>query len=357
MPTSRSVRTQKTESASPSAPSGFDASVLDALLDLGARQHQLEEFRQRAEDRRSAVTAAVYERVVRDYQSRLAVLRAEAAPLKRRVRAEYQKLQGVIGGLRKRLEAANLDKEELEFRRDVGEIDTAEFEAKVKEPAGIIEETGLELAGLEQQAARFVEALGPDDEQADLPEAAPEPAPESAQAFEPEDEPAPTMLAEFPGDSSPTMMAEGGATVLVAEPFILPDAPDSGSLGATEFLAPEAIIAAAAETPVPDTGRTVALPAAMLVLEEEGTVTEFPLSILSYIGRSEGNQVQLARAGVSRRHAMITIGGEGHYSIQDLQSQNGTFVNGERITDAILADGDRIAVGDVEVTFRTNLSA
>ncbi len=346
MPTSRSVRTPKNETVSPAVPSGFDASVLDALLDLGARQHQLEEFRQRAEDRRSAVTAAVYERVVKDYQSRLSVLRAEAAPLKRRVRAEYQKLQQVIGGLRKRLETANLDKEELDFRREVGEIDEAEFDAKVKDPAGIIADTESELSGLEEQAARFVEALGPDDEAADSPEpdTEPEPAREPVRAVE-LDEPAPTMLADFPGDSSPTMMAG------VAEA-----APDTGPLGATEYLSPDAIMAAAGDTPQ-DSGHTVALPDAMLVLEENGEVTEYPLSLLSYIGRSEGNQVQLARAGVSRRHAMITIGAEGRYSIEDLQSQNGTFVNGERITQATLADGDRIAVGDVEVTFRSSLSA
>jgi hypothetical protein len=190
MPTSRSVRMPKTETAPSTAPSGFDASVLDALLDLGARQHQLEEFRQRAEERRSAVTAAVYERVVKDYQSRLAVLRAEAAPLKRRVRAEYQKLQLVIGGLRTRLETANLDKEELEFRREVGEIDEAEFSAKVKDPAGIIEATEAELSGLEEQAARFVEALGPEDDAADLPEPEPqpsaEPVREPVRAVEPE---------------------------------------------------------------------------------------------------------------------------------------------------------------------------
>ena len=342
MSTSRSVRTPKTETASPAVPSGFDASVLDALLDLGARQHQLEAFRQRAEERRSAVTAAVYERVVRDYQSRLAVLKAEAAPLKRRVRAEYQKLQQVIGGLRKRLETANLDKEELEFRREVGEIDEAEFETKVKAPAGIIEDTRAELSGLEEQAARFVEALGPDDEPVEMPEPEPEPVREPVRAVEPE-EPAPTMLADFPGDSSPTMMA--GVPEAAA---------DTGPLGATEYLSPDAIMAAAGEASA-DSGHTVALPDAMLVLDENGEVTEFPLSLLSYLGRSEGNQVQLARAGVSRRHAMITIGADGRYSIEDLQSQNGTFVNGERITQATLADGDRIGIGDVEVTFRSSL--
>lgn len=354
MPTSRTVRTPKSDPA-PAGASGFDASVLDALLDLGARQHQLEEFRERAEERRTAVTAAVYDRVVRDYQSRLAALRAEAAPLKRRVRAEYQKLQGVIGGLRKRLEAANLDREELEFRRDVGEIEEDEFEQKVTGPARIIDETETELTGLEAQAARFVEALGDDEEVDETPTPVPAPAPPLSQALA--DTTPPTMLADFPGDNSPTMsvMAEG-ATLLVTDPIVMGAGSDTGELGATEYLPPEAIMqAAAAEASMADAGQTISLPDAMLVLEEDGGTTEFPLSMLSYIGRSEGNQVQLARAGVSRRHAMITVAADGRYAIQDLQSQNGTFLNGERITEATLNDGDRIAVGDVEVTFRSGV--
>lgn len=355
MPTSRSVRTTKTEAVVPAVPSGFDASVLDALLDLGARQHQLEKFRQRAEERRSAVTAAVYERVVKDYQSRLAVLRAEAAPLKRRVRAEYQKLQGVINGLRKRLDAANLDKEELEFRREVGEIDQAEFDAKVEGPSGIVAETETELAALDAQATRFVEALGPDDDAADIPELqAPESQPEVEAAAS---APAAAAPADYPGDSNPTVMAEAGATILVSDHVSVP-VEDAGALGATEYLSPDAIMEAAeAAQSTTDPGHTISLPDAMLVLEEDGTTLEFPLSLLSYIGRSEGNQVQLARAGVSRRHAMIAIASDGRYTIQDLQSQNGTFVNGERITETTLADGDRIAVGDVEVTFRSSPQA
>ena len=356
MPTSRSVRTSKTEAVVPTGPSGFDASVLDALLDLGARQHKLEEFRQRAEERRSAVTTAVYERVVKDYQSRLAVLRAEAAPLKRRVRAEYQKLQGVINGLRTRLDAANLDKEELEFRREVGEIDQAEFDAKAEGPSGIVAETETELAELDAQATRFVEALGPDDDAADIPDIqAPEREPEVEPATS---APAPALAApaDYPGDSNPTMMA-GGATILVSDHVSVP-AEDAGALGATEYLSPDAVMEAAeAAQSTTDPGHTISLPDAMLVLEEDGTTMEFPLSLLSYIGRSEGNQVQLARAGVSRRHAMIAIASDGRYTIQDLQSQNGTFVNGERITETTLADGDRIAVGDVEVTFRSSPQA
>lgn len=72
------------------------------------------------------------------------------------------------------MEVAKLEKEELEFRRDLGELDDAEFTRRVEAPSEILKQCQSELDGLEAQAARFWAALGPDDATAHLPE--PEPA-------------------------------------------------------------------------------------------------------------------------------------------------------------------------------------
>ena len=44
--------------------------------------------------------------------------------------------------------------------------------------------------------------------------------------------------------------------------------------------------------------------------------------------------------------------GGGGFTIKDLGSQNGTFVNGHRVTDQVLDDGDTIEVGSVKFVFR-----
>jgi pSer/pThr/pTyr-binding forkhead associated (FHA) protein len=41
------------------------------------------------------------------------------------------------------------------------------------------------------------------------------------------------------------------------------------------------------------------------------------------------------------------------FSIQDLSSQNGVFVNGERVTEHSLKDGEQIVIGDSTMLFRT----
>src|SRR5690349_19367218 len=63
------------------------------------------------------------------------------------------------------------------------------------------------------------------------------------------------------------------------------------------------------------------------------------------VGRSSSNVIAIADLSLSRHHSAIRCV-EGVYTLCDLQSNNGTFVNGEPITEHRLAHGDRIAIGD-----------
>ena len=72
-----------------------------------------------------------------------------------------------------------------------------------------------------------------------------------------------------------------------------------------------------------------------------------PLSTSSDIGRSSRScGVTILHASVSRRHARITRTA-GSWRIVDVGSTNGTRVNSVRVTDQVLADGDRIRFGAV----------
>jgi hypothetical protein len=62
------------------------------------------------------------------------------------------------------------------------------------------------------------------------------------------------------------------------------------------------------------------------------------------IGRSSDLDMVLVEDMVSRRHAKITTTAD-EIRIQDLGSTNGTFVNGEKVDEARLSEGDRILVG------------
>ena len=69
------------------------------------------------------------------------------------------------------------------------------------------------------------------------------------------------------------------------------------------------------------------------------------------IGRSAKNDIVIKDNFVSKNHLQITDQG-GTYFIEDLNSANGTYLNGEAIHDIIeLRNGDRIGVGFIQFIF------
>lgn len=70
------------------------------------------------------------------------------------------------------------------------------------------------------------------------------------------------------------------------------------------------------------------------------------------IGRAADAAIPIDSPGISRHHARIVVTGRGA-TLEDLGSKNGTELNGSRITAPCgLADGDRIRLGAVVLTFR-----
>ena len=67
------------------------------------------------------------------------------------------------------------------------------------------------------------------------------------------------------------------------------------------------------------------------------------------IGRATGADFIVDAALVSRVHCRLTVLPDGDLEVTDLQSTNGTFVNGARIETARLAPGDTLQVGRVEI--------
>jgi diguanylate cyclase (GGDEF)-like protein len=67
------------------------------------------------------------------------------------------------------------------------------------------------------------------------------------------------------------------------------------------------------------------------------------------VGRAADCDVHVDQVGVSRRHAMFERTVEGNVQVVDLDSKNGTVLNGERISRETLRDGDKIQIGDLTI--------
>jgi pSer/pThr/pTyr-binding forkhead associated (FHA) protein len=92
-------------------------------------------------------------------------------------------------------------------------------------------------------------------------------------------------------------------------------------------------------------------PGRYLAIDDGGEVVVIALGEGALrLGRGIGADVVLEDRSVSRRHAVIMCRA-GEVVVLDDRSLNGVHVNGERIGQAALRDGDAIALGDVQMRF------
>lgn len=110
----------------------------------------------------------------------------------------------------------------------------------------------------------------------------------------------------------------------------------------------------AIDRPGPEAEATSAAfpPGRHLVVERGGEVRRLELTRqVTHLGRGFAATLQLEDPGVSRRHAIV-VQRRGSVRILDDRSANGTWVNGRRVFDAELHDGDVIVMGRAIVVYR-----
>ena len=115
---------------------------------------------------------------------------------------------------------------------------------------------------------------------------------------------------------------------------------------ANELLAPQTT-----EEPTPaDVGHY------LTIREEDGTLHRFEMKVGEapvYLGRASGNRLRIDDQSISRIHCSFSLQSTGLYYLADLNSSNGTSVNGEPLPANIARElhiGDVIQVGDIRLT-------
>ena len=68
------------------------------------------------------------------------------------------------------------------------------------------------------------------------------------------------------------------------------------------------------------------------------------------VGRNDGNAFQIPESSVSGRHCEVRLRGD-ELAVRDLQSTNGTFVDGKKISEGVVKPGQTLRVGEVELSF------
>ncbi|SNS39283.1 Forkhead associated (FHA) domain, binds pSer, pThr, pTyr [Micrococcales bacterium KH10] len=71
------------------------------------------------------------------------------------------------------------------------------------------------------------------------------------------------------------------------------------------------------------------------------------------VGRSESADIFLDDFTVSRKHAIFESIADGGFRVRDVGSLNGTYLNRERIDEAVLSAGDEVQIGKFRLTYHT----
>jgi adenylate cyclase len=92
--------------------------------------------------------------------------------------------------------------------------------------------------------------------------------------------------------------------------------------------------------------------AKLIILNQEKS-TEHELGEFNTLGRHPDNTVQILDRIISKTHCQVVAEDDG-YIIRDLGSMNGTYVNGVRVENMQLSDGDEISIGTTKLVYRTS---
>lgn len=349
----------------------IDISHLDALAKLEADQRAIRALSEKAAWHRDTVVE-VYSRVVRDYETREKALDDQARSIRERVRQDLRTLDALHDRCGEAVDQAKVELQESEFRHEIGEFTREEFQKRQQVAERTIGERQEEFESVKNLRARYLELLpaeaaapsarmaAPVAEAAAPPVAPslptpPAPPPPAASApVAPDLAPVVTAPTPPPAGLHPADTVPSGAVAAVP---IDDEEPIPPADGATSFLAPptntdfQVPLPAKAPSDSEAFG-TVAISAAMLVEDRSGLPgAHHRLGLSTSIGRTPDNQIVVPVREVSRRHAEVVLTENG-YVVKDLGSPNGTFVNGERITEHRLQDEDRIAMGGQVFVFK-----
>jgi hypothetical protein len=364
----------------------IDATAIEELRTLKSEQGTLQERLEKLDERRGSVSEVVFERVRSDYESRLEELEARAEPLRQQARGEFARLTALLERMATAVEDARLDCEELELRHELGELEHEPFEQQMAtaretlerceselHEGGSLKETFLSavhseeelLAPAESDAvsdavsdadneaeaeAEPDEAAGPDampDAEAGAEAgaeatAADDAPPAEEEPTEAEDE---TVQAEEASGEGPDAGGPGIPDVPSRTVAFDPFEPDPSMLGA------EARAETHSETEDGPEDELQGEPTQMFEIArlvsagpgERGSEHRLNPTTTT-IGRAPGNDIRIDDPSVSRRHARIDMVENG-YTVVDLGAENGVFVNHQRVTEQLLADGDLIELG------------
>lgn len=332
----------------------INQTLLDETAKLRQERALLSERMAKIEATRDQVSPQVFERVSGEYRSKFDAITQSLLEKKAEVDRELSTLYDTRQKVTANLDVQKTALEELEFRKQLGEFDEKEFEERAKEAKDKLGKFQMIIDAVTANIKKY-EALFADFEPAPLEPSQPTP-----------------VATKIPRATSATATIPVKRKAPAAQPdYNLPQEQSQGYFSSADDVSERPTGVAPPPVP-PKTQRTqVYVPtqkttggsvsgstspsirpgtAYLKVTRGAADSPKYPLGKETTIGRAHTNHIVLKEARISRQHAIIRQAGK-EFVIEDLQSSNGVVVNGEKIKEHVLTDGDQIQIGDFVMEF------
>jgi hypothetical protein len=271
-------------------------------------------------ENKEKVSTPVFQRVLADYQDRLEKITEEVLEKKNLIDRELVTLYETQNRIAAELETHRHSLEEVKFRNMLGEFSEEEYQRKAKEEQEKISKFESVLAAVNTNISRYEELFREEVELLSLEEK------KIVHAETAEEE---IPLEEFAEEGR-------GADYFTGGPEVTSPKEEPAELSATMRTARTKIGERSAR---------------IVIISGDDAGATYPIKDSITFGRAESNTVVLRDAKVSRQHAKIVNKG-GEFVLMDMNSSNGTFVNGERIEEYVLTDNDEFSIGDTTLQFQ-----
>jgi hypothetical protein len=284
------------------------------------------------EEHREKVTKVVYERVLADYKARIQGVTDAVLEKKQDVDQELASLAETRNSIAQELEGHRHTLEEIKFRNTLGEFSEEQYQTKAREEQDKISKFETVLSAVNSNIHRYEAIFGgePDLFAAEG---------EAPAVAEPEhEEPEVSGLTPIAPTHEP-MTDEAGYVI------------EEGEADYFSVTAPDSTNPAIEESNTSPTASDIVVPGRIVIINGEEAGTAYPLKSMISFGRAESNTVTIRDAKVSRQHAQIQQQGN-EFVLIDLNSSNGTYINGERVEEHVLTNGDEIQIGDCIMQFQ-----
>lgn len=282
-----------------------NAELLDSAAKIREERRLLQDRLQKLEAGRQGVSDAVYQRVRSDYLTKLDNCSQRFEALKKSLDTELVTLTEKKIRVEANLKHHREEVEEAKLRNSLGEFSKGDFEKIALQETEEVKrlESSLESFGKE---IKRIEELLPSEKQ-------PPPARPSAH---------PSPVQEAPSSFTSTATKKSTSVDSTSKIFL-------------DKIAPQK------EKSIPT----------LAVMEDGKVIQKIPVDKNINIGRSPSNEIVLNEAKVSRQHAQVQISSD-QYVLIDLNSSNGTFVEGKKISEHILNANDEIRIGKATLVFK-----